>query len=53
MGASGSSAPVLDATGVGVVPSTIIDAVSTNGMIDDESGTRFEGPRPDVDAPVP
>lgn len=42
----------LDAKGVDVIPSSIVDPVPV-GRVAEESRTRSEGPHADVDTPAP
>lgn len=48
-----SRAPVVDAEGVSIVPSTIVDSVSTDETIAKESQTRSESRLADVDESAP
>lgn len=50
--AGGSSASIVVAEGVDGIPSSI-DLFLVSGIVADKSGTRFEVPCLDVDAPVP
>lgn len=53
VGAGELRIPIVDVKGVVGVPSTFIDSILAEGMIVEESGTRFEGPHADVDEPTP
>lgn len=53
MQAGRSSVLVVDVLGVSIIPLTLVDLVPTDGMVDNESGTLFESPHVDIDAPEP
>lgn len=53
IGASRLSAPIPNTEGVSFVPPTIVESFSIVWIVDDESGTRHEGPHTNIDALMP